>query len=94
VQAAHAAARTKNTYLASQYARLQGRRGKKRAAVAVGHSILVSAYHVLSRAVPYQDLGDDWLLTRDREAQTRRLVKQLSRLGHVVTLQPGEVVPA
>jgi transposase len=94
VQAAHAAARTKNTYLAAQYARLQGRRGKKRAAVAVGHSILVSAYHVLSSGVSYKELGDDWLLTREREAQTRRLVRQLSRLGHIVTLEPEEVVSA
>ena len=91
VQAAHAAARAKNTYLGSQYARLKGRRGAKRAAVAVGHSILVSAYHVLSRSVPYQELGDDWLLTRGRDVQTRRLIKQLTRLGHIVTLQPSEV---
>ncbi|MGH2691545.1 MAG: IS110 family transposase [Actinomycetota bacterium] len=94
VQAAHAAALTKDTYLASQYARLRGRRGGKRAAVAVGHSILVAAYHVLSAAVPYRELGYDWLLTQDREAQTRRLLKQLSRLGHVVTIQPAEVVPS
>ncbi len=91
VQAAHAADRTKGTYLGAQYARLRGRRGAKRAAVAVGHSILISSYHVLSRGVPYQELGEDWLLTRDREAQTRRLIKQLTRLGHIVTLQPGEV---
>ncbi|MGH8937276.1 MAG: IS110 family transposase [Acidimicrobiia bacterium] len=94
VQAANAAARAKGTYLSSQYARLAGRRGKKRAAVAVGHSILVSAYYLLSRGVTYQELGDDWLLRRDTVRQTRRLVTQLTKLGHIVTLQPAEVVPA
>lgn len=58
VQAAHAVRKTKGTYLASQYARLRGRRGSKRASVAVGHSILVCAYHVLSEGVPYQELGE------------------------------------
>src|SRR6266542_3167582 len=57
VQAAHAAARTKNSYLGSQYARLKGRRGAKRAAVAVGHSILVSAYHVSPSASPTKSSG-------------------------------------
>ena len=69
-----------------------GPAGTRRAAVAVGHSILVSAYYVLDRGVSYEALGADWLLTRDRERQTRRLVKQLASLGHVVTLQAPEVV--
>lgn len=86
-------ARTKGNYLSSQYARLAARRGSKKAAVAVGHAILVSAYHIIRDGVPYQDLGDDWLLKRDRVRQTRRLVAQLTRLGHIVTLQPAEVAP-
>ena len=95
VQAAHAAARTKNTYLAAQYARLRGRRGSKRAAVAVGHSILVSVYYILSREVPYEELGPDhFRLEQDRERQIHRLVKQLTRLGQIVTVEPAEVVPA
>jgi transposase len=50
----------RSSCLASQYARLRGRRGSKKAAVAVGHSILVIAYHVLEREVPYEDLGEDY----------------------------------
>jgi transposase len=94
VQAAHAAEKAKGTYLASQYARLRGRRGSRRAAMAVGHSILVCAYHVLKNGVPYQELGEDWLLRRDTERQTRRLVAQLTKLGNIVTLTPVEVAPA
>jgi transposase len=91
VEAAHAAARTKDTYLAAQYWRLGGRRNDKRAAVAVGHSILVSAYHVLDRRQPYAELGGDYFLERQsNEAHVRRLVHQLERLGHKVSIQPAE----
>jgi transposase len=89
VEAASAAARSKRSYLASQYARLRGRRGHKKAVVAVGHSILVIAYHVLARRRPYEDLGPDYLLLRESsESYRRRLVRQLERLGHKVTLEP------
>ena len=57
VEAAHAAARTQNSYLAAQYARLRGRRGPKKAALAVAHSILVIAWHLLSHGEPDTDLG-------------------------------------
>jgi transposase len=88
-EAAHGAARSKGTYLAAQYARLKGRRGPKRAAVAVGHSILVIAYHVLERDRPYQELGEDYFhRCRSGEAYAKRLVRQLERLGHKVTLEP------
>jgi transposase len=91
VESAHAAARTKDTYLAAQYWRLAGRRGKKRAAVAVGHSILVIAYHLLDRHQPYRDLGGDYFTSRlSDEVHVRRLVAQLERLGQHVTLTPGE----
>lgn len=89
VEAAHAAARSKDTYLAAQYARLRGRRGPKKAAVAVGHSILVIAYHLLERDVPYQDLGAGFyadLHARHKQAYTNRLVRQLERLGYDVDL--------
>lgn len=59
-QAAWAASHTKNTYLASQYRRLAGRRGKKRALVAVGHSMLVIFYHMLKDGRLYTDLGGDF----------------------------------
>ena len=86
VQAAHAAARTKNTYLAAQYRRLAARRGANRAAVAVAHSILVIAYHLLTRREPYQDLGGNYFDERKRQTVTYRLVRRLEKLGHHVTL--------
>jgi transposase len=89
-EAAKAAARTKGTYLGAQYARLRGRRGSARATVAVGHSILVAAYHILDRHEPYRELGPDYFRRRhSREYQTRRLVRQIEALGYHVTL--GEV---
>jgi transposase len=87
VEAANSAARTKNTYLAAQFARLSSRRGHNRAAVAVAHTMLVSAYWMLLRDEPYKDLGPAWLSDeRDAEAHARRLVRQLEKLGHTVTL--------
>ncbi len=89
IEAARAASRSKGTYLSAQYARLRGRRGSKKAAVAVGHSILVIAYHILEREVPYEELGEDHLdQRRSNEAYTKRLVRQLERLGHQVALEP------
>ena len=86
---ARAAARSKGTYLAAHYARLRGRRGYKKAAVTVGHSILVICYHVLEREVPYEELGEDYLDQRRLgEAYVKRLVRQLERLGHKVALEP------
>jgi transposase len=90
IEAANAAARGKGTYLASQYARLKGRRGHKKAIVAVAHSILVIAWHLLSTGQPYSDLGADWFLQRhSSEAYRNRLVRQLERMGHKVTLEPA-----
>ncbi len=87
----HSVARSKGTYLASEYARIAGRRGAGRAAVAVAHSLLVIAYHVLDRAQPYQELGPDYLTRRHTdEAHTRRLVRQLEHLGHKVILDPAD----
>jgi transposase len=86
VESAQAAARSKNNYLAAHYTRLKGRRGHKRAVIAVGHSILVLAYHMLTRHQPYDDLGADYYLRRDEHAHARRLVRQLERLGYDVTL--------
>jgi transposase len=86
-QAAHAAARTKNTYLAAQDHRLAARRGKKKAIVAVMHSILVMAYHMIQRQQPYQDLGGNYFDQRRPEATADRLVKRLQKLGYEVSLQ-------
>lgn len=90
VEAAHAAARAKGTYLAAQYHRIRGRRGPGRAAVAVGHSILVIAWHLLSTGEIYNDLGGDYFdKRRNSDARQRRLVSQLEAMGHTVTLEPA-----
>ena len=73
-------------YLAEQHARITRRRGMGRAQVAVAHSMIVIAYHMLTRDEPYRDLGANWYLRRNEELHTRRLVAQLERLGHTVTL--------
>jgi len=89
IEAAHAAARTQGTYLASQYRRLTARRGAKKSAVAVGHSILVSAYHLLRDGESYHDLGAHYFDERDRQAVEHRLVRRLEALGHKVILEPA-----
>ena len=89
VQAAHAAARTKGTYLAAQYRRLAARRGRAKAAVAVAHSILVIAYHVLLDGTAYGDLGGNYFDQRDRQAVERRLVHRLQGLGYTGSLIPA-----
>jgi len=86
-QAAHAAARTKDTYLSAQYHRLAGRRGKKRALVAVAHSILVIAYHMIKRRETYCELGSDYFDKRRPETTAKRLVYRLEHLGYQVSLQ-------
>jgi transposase len=86
VQAAHGAAHTKDTYLAAQYHRLAARRGNKKAIIAVAHSILVIAYHMIQRQEPYRELGADYFDKRRPEATAKRLVKRLERLGFDVQL--------
>jgi transposase len=86
-EAAMAAIRVKGHYPQAQYRRLKPRRGYKRALGAVTHSILGAMWHMLSTGETYRDLGGDYFTNRDPERQTRRLVKQLERLGHHVTLQ-------
>ena len=87
VQAAHAAAHTKGTYLAAQYHRLAARRGRKKAMVAVAHSILVIAYHRIARHEPYRDLGSDYCDKQRPKATVTRLVHRLETLGYHVILQ-------
>jgi transposase len=87
IEAARAAGRTKGTYLAAQYHRLAARRGTKRAAVAVGHTILVIAYRLLSESDVYRELGDRYFDERDRHAVERRLVTRLEGLGYTVSLE-------
>jgi transposase len=89
-QAAWAASHTKDTYLAAQYRRLAARRGKKRALVALGHTLLVIMYHLLKNGTTYQELGGDFLERLEPERLTRQLIHRLEKLGHKVILQPKE----
>jgi transposase len=94
VEAAQAAARTKDTYLAAQYRRLTARRGAKRAAVAVAHTLLVMVYALLTQQVAYHELGGHYFDERDRQAVQRRLVHRLEALGYAVSLQPTSTTAA
>jgi hypothetical protein len=85
-----AVVRTKGTYLSARYHRIKSRRGHAKATIATAHKILTAAYHVLQRGVPYDELGEEFFYRRDTEnteRYRRRLIKQLERLGHKVTLE-------
>jgi transposase len=85
-QAAWAAARSRDTYLRTRFWRIARRRGTNRAAVAVGHSILVAAFHILRDGVDYRDLGADWLQRpEDIERRRRHLLAQLDVLDRAIT---------
>ena len=86
-QGAQAAAHMKNTYLSAQFHRSAAPRGKKRAIVAVAHSILIIAYHLIQKRQPYQDMGGDYFDMRDAETTKQRLVVRLEKLGYQVALQ-------
>ena len=88
VQAAHSASHQKQRYLGEQYRRIAKRRGAKRAAVAVAHSILVIIYHLLRNQTTYQEKGEAFFEEQERQGAEKRLVRQLSRLGYRVELQP------
>jgi hypothetical protein len=87
-QLAHAAARTKGTYLSALYQRLAKRRGKKRAIIAVAHAMVVSAFHMLSRNESYRELGADYFETRRRQQLVDRLARRIEHLGYHVHLEP------
>ncbi len=87
-ECAWAAAHSRDTYLAAQFWRLARRIGKKKAAGAVGHSILVIAWHLLTYDCDYHELGGDFLVQRDSDRARQRAVAQLQALGYQVTLQP------
>jgi transposase len=87
-EAAWAASKAKDSYLSAQFRRLAARRGKKRALVAVGHSLLVIIYHVLKHHVEYRDLGPDYFDRLEPERLRRYLVNRLQRLGYDVALTP------
>jgi transposase len=89
-EAALAATKTKDCYLAAQYQRLRGRRGHSKAVTAVGHSILTAAWHMLQTGELYRELGGNYFIRQNPDRTTKRLVRQLEALGHRVTLEPQE----
>src|SRR2546428_154381 len=89
VEAALSASRASKSALAARYRRVMRHRGHKKAVIAVAHAMLVSAYHVLARQIPYHDLGPDYYDHRHAERVRRRAIAALERQGYRVTLQPA-----
>ncbi len=86
VEAAHAASHCKDSYLSAQSHRLAFRRGKKRAAVALAHTLVIIVYHLLAQEEEYRELGGSYFDELDREEKEQRLVRQLEKLGLKVAL--------
>jgi len=89
VEAAHAAIHCKDSYLATQYQRLAIRRGGKKATIALGHTLLVIIYQLLSEDKDYEELGGNYFDEWDRQAVHKRLVRRLEKLGYAVKLEPA-----
>lgn len=87
VQCGLSASRTKNTFLRDKYYRLAGRRGKKKAAIAIGHKILVMVYYILKNKVGYKELGADYLDKRNKDRVTTYHMNKLIQLGFNVSLE-------
>jgi len=86
IQCAWAAVRTKDTYLRAQFLRLKGRRGPKKAIVAVAASMLTAAYYMIEYGMEYRDLGGDYFGKRDSDRLARRLAKRIRELGYEVSV--------
>ena len=87
VQSGWAATRTKGTYLRSKYDSLAGRRGKKRALIAVGHKILIATYFILKNQMAYKELGNEFLENKKKDKQILHHLRRLKELG----IEVGEV---
>jgi transposase len=94
VNAATSASRTRRTYLRDKYHRLKARRGAARAALAIAHKILVAAYHMLAKGLPYRELGEVYLDQIDQTRTAANLKRRLERLGYIVSLQPKKAAIA
>jgi transposase len=70
------------TYFKAKYESMVGRRGKKRALLAIGHKILVASYHIIKNQLPYQELGANYLLERKKKNRIDYLKRQLKELGY------------
>lgn len=89
VQAAWAASHTKGTYLGAKYRRMASRTGKKKALIAVAHTMLVSIYHMIKRKEPYKELGADYLENLYKERTIKNLKKRIEAFGYAVELKTG-----
>lgn len=89
VEAAHAAVRTKGSYLKAKYLRLKARRGAKRALIAIAHKLLLAVYHILSKGVGYAELGEGYLDALRPQRTARGLVRRLEAMGYRVALEPA-----
>jgi transposase len=94
IQAAHSAIKVKDSYFRSFYHRLAGRRGAKRAIVAVAHRILTSAYYMLIRREPFRELGATYLDERNKTKVVKAATRRLEQLGYRVTLESPMVAAA
>ena len=92
VEAAWSASRTKETYFSAQYHRLATRRGKKKAIIAVGHSILITIYHIIRDKTNYRDLGASYFDERDRSFIIQRAIRRIEQFGLKVTLETPQPV--
>lgn len=90
VQCAWSAARTRGTYLRSLFLRLKSRRGPKKAFIALAASMLTAAYHMLTRGVLYEDLGQDYFERSNKTQLTQRLLRRLEGMGLHVTVAPTQ----
>lgn len=89
IEAARAASLSKNTYFAAQYQRIARRRGPNKAAVAVAHTMVVTAWHMLNTGEHYHDPGGDYFAKRrDPQRETRRHITSLEALGYHVQITP------
>lgn len=87
VEAAWAAIKKKGSYFVALYYRLAGRRGKKRAIVAVAHSLLVTIHSMLSKGTRYQDLGANYFDERNKSRVLSRAIHRIEKLGYKVALE-------
>ena len=86
ITCAHSAVKNKNSYFSAQYARVSAHRGKKRAIVAVAHSMLIAIYHMLSEKADFQDLGAGYYNQFNKERKANAMIKKLKELGYEVTV--------
>jgi transposase len=89
VQAAWAATRSKGTYLGAKYRRMASRTGKKKALIALAHTMLVSVYHMIKKKEPYKELGTDYLENLHKARIVKSLKKRLEAFGYAVDLKAG-----